>query len=71
MGVMHFGSFRFRHVNSAKELNTYSIGYKTHRDSLMVRWLRILLAMQGTSVQSLVWEDPTCHGAIKPVLHND
>ena len=23
---MHFGSFRFRHVNSGKELNTYSVG---------------------------------------------
>ena len=26
--------------------------------------------MQGTQVQSLVQEDPTCHGATKPVCHN-
>ena len=26
--------------------------------------------MQGTRVQSLVWEDPTCHGATKPMYHN-
>ena len=25
--------------------------------------------MQGTQVQSLVWEDPTCHRATKPVQH--
>ena len=26
--------------------------------------------MQGTRVQALVWEDPTCRGATKPVRHN-
>ena len=26
--------------------------------------------MQGTWVQSLVREDPTCYGATKPVCHN-
>ena len=26
--------------------------------------------MQGARVWSLVWEDPTCHGAAKPVRHN-
>ena len=25
---------------------------------------------QGTWVQSLIWEDPTCHGAAKPVRHS-
>ena len=29
-----------------------------------------LLAIQETQVQSLVWEDPTCCGATKPVCHN-
>ena len=33
----------------------------------MVQWLRIPLAMQGTQVRSLVKEDPTSHGAAKPV----
>ena len=32
----------------------------------MVQWLRIHLAMQGTLVQSVVQEDPTCRGATKP-----
>ena len=26
--------------------------------------------MQGTRVRALVQEDPTCHGAAKPVRHN-
>ena len=26
--------------------------------------------MQGTQVRALVWEDPTCRGATKPVRHN-
>ena len=26
--------------------------------------------MQGTRVRALVWEDPTCRGATKPVSHN-
>ena len=26
--------------------------------------------MQGTRVRALVWEDPTCRGATKPVQHN-
>ena len=38
--------------------------------SLVAQWLRIHLPMQGTRVQSLVQEDPTCHGATKPVHHN-
>ena len=38
--------------------------------SLVAQWLRICLPMQGTRVQALVWEDPTCRGATKPVSHN-
>ena len=38
--------------------------------SLVAQWLRICLPMQGTQVRALVWEDPTCHGAAKPVHHN-
>ena len=38
--------------------------------SLMVQWLRICLPMQGTQVRALVWEDPTCRGATRPVSHN-
>ena len=35
------------------------------RASLMGQWLRIHLPMQGTQVQSLVREEPTCRGAAK------
>ena len=38
--------------------------------SLVAQWLRIRLPMQGTRVQALVWEDPTCRGATRPVSHN-
>ena len=34
---------------------------------LVVQWLRIHLPMQGTQVQSLSQEDPTCLRAAKPV----
>ena len=40
------------------------------RASLVAQWLRICLPMQGTRVQSLVWEDPTCCRATKLVCHN-
>ena len=38
--------------------------------SLVAQWLRICLLMQGTRVRALVWEDPTCCGANRPVSHN-
>ena len=41
-----------------------------HGASLVAQWLRICLPMQGTWVRALVWEDPTCRGATKPVSHN-
>ena len=37
--------------------------------SLVAQWFRICLPMQGTRVQALVWEDPTCCGVTKPVSH--
>ena len=40
------------------------------RASLVAQWLRIRLPMQGTRVRALVREDPTCHGATKPMRHN-
>ena len=40
------------------------------RASLVAQWLRICLLMQGTRVRALVWEDPTCHGATRPVSPN-
>ena len=38
--------------------------------SLVAQWLRICLPMQGTRVRALVWEDPTCRGATRPVSHH-
>ena len=38
--------------------------------SLVAQWLRVCLPMQGTWVRALVWEDPTCRGATRPVSHN-
>ena len=38
--------------------------------SLVVQRLRICLAMQGTLVPSLVWEDSTFHGATKLVCYH-
>ena len=38
--------------------------------SLVAQWLRIRLPMQGTRVQALVREVPTCRGPTKPVCHN-
>ena len=43
---------------------------KEQRASLVAKQLRICLPIQGTWVQALAWEDPTCHRATKPVRHN-
>ena len=36
----------------------------------VAQWLRVCLPIQGTWVRALVWKDPTCHGATKPMHHN-
>ena len=70
-------NFEQKYTNTIEKPNPLS--YKTtdtalqnyHRGtSLVAQWLRICLPMQGTQVQSLVWEDPTCLGATKPLRHN-
>ena len=38
--------------------------------SLVVQWLGVHLPTQGTWVWSLIWEDPTWHGAAKPEHHD-
>ena len=38
--------------------------------SQVAQWIRICLPIQWTQVQSQIWEDPTCHGAIKPMSCN-
>ena len=44
--------------------------YKKGRASLVVQWLSVCLPMQGTQVQALAGEDPTCRGVAGLVLHN-
>ena len=51
---------QLKNIKLKKEKNT------TRGTALVVWWLRICLAMQGTRVQSLVGEDPTCRGVTKP-----
>ena len=51
--------------NHVKHIESLQLG-----TSLVTQWLRIRLPMQGTQVQALVREDPTCHGATKPVRNN-
>ena len=48
--------------------NTHQIVYLG--TSLVVQWLRVCLPMKETRVRVLIWEDPTCRGATKPVRHN-
>ena len=57
-----------RSSSSEKVILTWKI-YE-HGTSLVAQWLRIRLPMQGTRVQSLVWEDTTCRRVTKPVRHN-
>ena len=39
------------------------------RASLVEQWIGTHLPVQETWVLSLVWEDPTCHGAADPMCH--
>ena len=52
-------------TQQAANLKTYCLGA-----SLVAQWLRIRLPMQGSRVRALVQEDPTYHGATKPMGHN-
>ena len=56
-------------VYSQQSIHSYPLKWKNGA-SLVARWLRIHLLIQGTQVQALVREDPTCHGGTKPVRHN-
>ena len=53
-----------------KQLQLMELKNQTLWASLVAQWLRICLLMQGTRVRALVWEDPTCRGATRPVSHN-
>ena len=43
---------------------------KNLRTSLVGQWLRICVPVLGTQIQSLLQEDSTCCGAMKPLTHN-
>ena len=68
-GHRYVSSF-FLKDTAARILYKTTFKSNSSRASLVVQWLRICLPMQGTQVQALVQEDPTCLGATKPVHHN-
>ena len=56
-------------VNSPQMKTHRSRDFETIEEwtSLVLQWIGIHLPVQGTWVRSLVWEDPTCSRATKPV----
>ena len=76
-----FSRCKLLHIEWINNREPYSISEINHNRkeylkiyiyaaSLVAQWLWIRLPMQGTRVQALVQEDPTCRGATKPVRHN-
>ena len=64
-------SFTWNFLSSENKTISREYGQNHSRGtSLVAQWLRIRLPMQGTRVRALVREDPTCHGATKPMCHN-
>ena len=64
-------NIRYRlYVESRKMVHMNLFTKQKLRASLVAQRLRICLLMQGTRVRALVWEDPTCCGATRPVRHN-
>ena len=61
---------KIRRLKYFLSVNTWLGSKVKNRASLVAQWLRICLSMQGTWVRALVWKDPTCNGATKPVSHN-
>ena len=63
-------------INAQKSLAfLYTNDEKSEREikegaSLVAQWLKICLLMQWTWVRALIWEDPTCRRATRPVSHN-
>ena len=58
------------HSFSSELIRTCPFKIKPTWASLVAQWLRVCLPMQGTRVRALVWEDPTCRGATRPVGHS-
>ena len=64
MGVMKT-SRNMQSISAASYLSKGAASRDVAWTSLMVQWMGIHLPIQGTQVQSLVWEDSTCVGATK------
>ena len=67
----HVWSWESWHGQRGQKLGLPRLKIRVLRASLVAQWLRVRLPMQGTRVQSLVREDPTCCRATKPVCPND
>ena len=65
--LLHLDILKWHHCWYRKLCSDVTL--KISGTSLVAQWLRIHLPMQGTRVRSLVWEDPTCHGATKPMSY--
>ena len=63
-------NFTITHTQRQDKETTKHQTIKNDQASLVAQWLRICLPMQETLVRALVWEDPTCRGATRPVSHN-
>ena len=71
ISVRVFDIFRLLKNLQGSEYPVHCTYFKNNfRASLVAQWLRICLLMQETRVRALVWEDPTCHGAVGPVSHS-
>ena len=65
-------SVQFTDFRDGTHLNSQHTDHniRNFRASLVAQWLRVCLLVQGTRVRALVWEDPTCRGAARPVSHS-
>ena len=68
--VLQWGAIAFSEYLPHWKIITKTMFKDLFRTSLEVQWLKSLLSMQGTSVQSLVQVDSPCCRATKPVCHN-
>ena len=57
-------------INFLLKSVSYNAVKISNQASLVAQWWRVHLPGWGTQVQSLVQEDPTCHGAASPRCHN-
>ena len=68
---MEFGSHDYKNQNTDhSSVSATQLPRERGQTSLGIQGLRACLPMQGTWIQSLIQEEPTCHGATKPMRHN-